>query len=84
MKLEGRPEGAIAPCGRVRGSYLHGMFGSDAFRAAFLRSLGAESHTEYDETVETTLDKLAGHLEEHLDLDLLLSLSAPVSEMEKA
>ena len=84
LKLEGRPEGAIGPCGRVRGSYLHGMFGSDAFRAAFLRSLGAESHTEYDETVETTLDKLAGHLEEHLDLDLLLSLSAPVSEMEKA
>ena len=84
MKLEGRPEGAIGRCGRVRGSYLHGMFGSDAFRAAFLRSLGAESHTEYDETVESTLDKLAAHLEEHLDLDLLLSLAAPVGETEKA
>ena len=67
------------PSGQVMGTYLHGCFGSDAFRAAFLASLGAAaSSLRFDDLIERTLDGLAAHLENHLDLDLLLSLAEPV------
>ncbi len=74
--LEGRPDGAISPTGQVMGSYLHGCFGSDAFRTKFLTSLGINaSELRFEETVERTLDALAAHLEANLDLDLILSLA---------
>ncbi len=70
------PEGAISPDGRIIGSYLHGMFRDDAFRAAFLATLGARSDGEsYGDRVERTLDTLARHLEDHLDLDGLFALA---------
>jgi len=71
-----RREGAATVDGRVRGAYLHGLFASDAFRAAFLGDLGAASGLNYGQNVEETLNALAAHLERHMDLDLLLSLSA--------
>ncbi len=74
--LEGRPDGAISPTGQVMGSYLHGCFGSDAFRTKLLISLGLHaSELRFEETVERTLDALAAHLEANLDLDLILSLA---------
>lgn len=74
--LEGRPDGAISASGQVMGSYLHGCFGSDAFRAKFLTSLGIQaSELRFEETLERTLDALAAHLEANLDLDLILSLA---------
>lgn len=76
FEVEGRPEGAISADGRVMGSYLHGVFSADGFRAAFLGALGAEaSNTCYQEGVETTLDALADHLEAHLDCDGLIALA---------
>ncbi|XDA96470.1 cobyric acid synthase [Sulfitobacter sp. LCG007] len=69
------PTGAASADGRVRGCYLHGLFASDAFRAAFLSELGQRSDLAYDAGVEETLDALAQHLERHMDLDLLLSLA---------
>ncbi len=69
-----RAEGAMSADGRVIGSYLHGMFRNDAFRAAFLRDLGAEaSNVSYGDTVEATLDALADHIEAHLDVGGILS-----------
>lgn len=66
-------EGAISADGRVAGSYLHGMFTDDAFRAAFLTDLGATpSGHRHNAAVETTLDALAAHLEAHLDVAGLL------------
>ncbi|MFG1403695.1 cobyric acid synthase [Xanthobacter sediminis] len=65
-------EGAVSADGRVVGSYLHGMFRDDAFRAAVLAGLGASSSVRYDAGVEATLDALAAHLEVHLDVDGLL------------
>ncbi|APX22634.1 MAG: cobyric acid synthase [Rhodobacteraceae bacterium] len=70
--VEGRPEGAESACGRVQGSYLHGMFRDDAFRAAWLGGFGVASEGGYDAGVETTLDALADHLEIHLDVAGLL------------
>ena len=74
--VDGQPEGAVSADGRVCGSYLHGMFRDDAFRAAFLRELGAgPGGLRYDQTLEDTLDALAQHMEAHLDVSGLLDLA---------
>lgn len=39
--VTGQPEGAVSTDGRVMGSYLRGIFGSDAFRRAFLQDWAA-------------------------------------------
>lgn len=70
------PEGATSADGRVMGSYLHGMFTDDAFRAAFLTGLGAAAGgAAYDATVEATLDALADHLARHMDTEALLEIA---------
>ena len=74
-KVGGQPEGAVSANGRIMGSYLHGMFSGDAFRAAFLDRFGAASTTSYGAAVEATLDALATHLEAHLDVEGLLAIA---------
>ena len=77
--VNGAPEGAQRPDGRVMGSYLHGMFTEDAFRRAFLANLGARpGSVSYGQTVEETLDALADHLAAHVDCDRLLALAGNV------
>jgi adenosylcobyric acid synthase len=72
----GVDEGAQSPDGRVAGAYLHGLFTGDAFRRAYLAELGASaSGLSYEAEVEATLDRLADHLEAHLDLDGLLAVA---------
>jgi adenosylcobyric acid synthase len=74
--VNGAAEGAVSPDGRIMGSYLHGMFSDDSFRAAFLAARGAApSSLAYSETVEQTLNALAAHLEAHVDVDALLRLA---------
>ena len=74
--IDGVAEGAVSPDGRIIGSYLHGMFAGDAFRQAFLATLGAApSSYAYTADVETVLDDLAAHLERHLDVAGLLALA---------
>jgi len=76
LDIGGRRDGAASPDGRVMGSYLHGLFTADGFRAAYLTGLGGTAgNAGYDDTVEQTLDALADHLEQHLDLDALLKLA---------
>ncbi len=71
-----RAEGATNATGRVVGTYLHGAFSDDAFRQAWFAEIGLESAlTRYDQTVETTLDRLAEHMEAHLDVDGLLDVA---------
>ena len=74
LELSGRPEGAISADGRIMGCYLHGLFAADGFRGAFLSRLRdrAVSGVAYETGIERTLDRLAQHLETHLDLDALL------------
>jgi adenosylcobyric acid synthase len=75
-RVDGQPEGAVSPDGRIIGSYLHGMFAGDAFRAAFLASLGtAPSAFSYAAGVDDALDALAAHLEAHLDISGLFALA---------
>ncbi|WP_205949771.1 cobyric acid synthase [Paracoccus contaminans] len=74
--VDGRPEGAVSASGRVAGSYLHGLFAADRFRAAYLAGLGiAAGGLDHAALVEDTLDALAAHLERHLDMDALLGLA---------
>ncbi|MEO1557412.1 MAG: cobyric acid synthase [Pseudomonadota bacterium] len=73
-QVSGQNEGAMSADGRVCGSYLHGMFRNDGFRAAWLAGFGVSARaTSYDQTVEATLDALADHLETHLDVPALLA-----------
>ncbi len=78
LDIADRAEGAASVSGRVRGCYLHGLFSSDRFRAAFLNDLGGTSTLTYDSDVDMTLDALGRHVETHLNLDLLLSLARTV------
>ncbi len=79
LTIDGAPEGAASADGRVKGCYLHGLFGSDEFRAEYLGQLGsAQSGLDHGASVEATLDALAEHLETHFDIDGLLALARPV------
>ena len=56
-----------APTGDVRGCYVHGLFGHDAQRRAWLDWIGAPaSALAYEAEVEATLDGLAEHLDRHV------------------
>ncbi|BCP53436.1 cobyric acid synthase [Kaistia sp. 32K] len=77
LERAGAGEGAVSPDRRVRGSYVHGLFGDDAFRRDFLVKIGAEpSDLTYEIEVDRVLDRLADHLEEHVDTDAILRYAA--------
>jgi adenosylcobyric acid synthase len=76
FRIGGEDEGAQSPDGRVAGAYLHGLFSDDAFRSAYLAGLAAPpSGLAYEAEVDAVLDRLAAHLETHLDLDALLAVA---------
>ena len=72
-------EGAANGTGRVLGTYLHGIFASDAFRAVYLSSLGATSTVIFEDEVDQTLDALATHIEAYFDLDALLAAASDIT-----
>ena len=83
LVLDGHEDGAVSLDGRIAGTYLHGLFTSDAFRRTLLRSLGwrdpGASGSAADRR-EREFDRLAGAVREHLDLTFLrdaLGLTAP-------
>ncbi|MBV8505643.1 MAG: cobyric acid synthase [Alphaproteobacteria bacterium] len=78
LRLAGGPDGCVSADGLVAGCYLHGLFASDPFRRAFFAGLGAEpSEITYEHQIETTLDSLADHLEDSLDISALLAAAWP-------
>jgi len=69
-------DGAVSKDGRVLGTYLHGIFQTPGFRAAFLNRLRRQkglperpAATEHD-----PFDKLAAHLAAHIDMGRLLDI----------
>jgi len=77
LTLAGEPDGAISKNGSVMGCYLHGLFASDSFRKELLASLcpGRKQDLRYESLVEDTLNSLATHLEQNLNLDDVMALS---------
>ncbi len=79
FEVSGQSEGAQNAQGTVLGSYIHGLFADDIFREKFLDLLGGKSANSsalrYHQLVDTTLNKLADHLEQSLDCDALLNLN---------
>ena len=77
VTIDGRPDGAVSADGRVSGTYLHGLFGSDAYREKLLGSFGiAGSRQSYRARVDAALDEVAAELESLLDRDWLERLLA--------
>ena len=68
-------DGAQSVDGLAAGTYMHGIFASDAFRHAFLH---ITSNVKQEQEVEGALDALARHLEAHLNLKALLNLAGEV------
>ncbi|MGO6967210.1 cobyric acid synthase [Rhizobium leguminosarum] len=66
--IDGAPDGALSADGRIMGTYLHGLFGSDTYRARLLQSFGLSGEGgNYRESVDRALDEIASGLEKHLD-----------------
>ncbi|WP_158874780.1 cobyric acid synthase [Antarcticirhabdus aurantiaca] len=75
-RIGGADEGAVSADGRACGTYVHGLFADDRQRAAWLARLGGTpAGIDYEAGVEAALDGLATHLERHVDIDAILSLS---------
>jgi adenosylcobyric acid synthase len=73
---DGRSDGAVDESGRVAGCYIHGLLADYRQRQHWLQRLGARgSAFDYEAEIEVTLDKLADHIEAHLDCDRLLALA---------
>jgi len=72
----GQRDGAVDATGRIAGCYIHGLLADDRMRRYWLERIGAEaSDLRYEPEVDATLDKLADHLEAHVDCDALLALA---------
>ena len=68
---------AASPDRRIRGIYLHGLFSQDAFRAAYLKEIGAlPGSLNFEAGIDATLDALAAHMEHYLDIDGILEIAA--------
>jgi adenosylcobyric acid synthase len=74
------PDGAASESGRVFGSYVHGLFDNDDFRHSLLLALRtaldlapAETWVTVAAERESRIDRLAIHLRNSLDINLLTS-----------
>ena len=69
-------DGAVTRDGRVCGTYLHGLFGNDSFRSAFLNRIRRKKGLAEREAAvqDDPYDKLAAHLEQNLDMERLLRI----------
>jgi adenosylcobyric acid synthase len=73
---DGREEGAVSDFGRIAGCYVHGLFSDDRQRGHWLlRIANRSSGLTYEADIETTLDRLADHIERHIDCSRLLELA---------
>lgn len=78
FQIQGRNEGARSADGLVSGTYIHGVFASDAFRRAYLADLraGRPQADAWEARVERTLDELAAHVAGIVDLDRLFEIAS--------
>jgi adenosylcobyric acid synthase len=79
-EMESIADGAVSESGRVLGTYVHGIFDNDDFRHAFIRAARAAVDlvpaTKYacvGAEREARIDRLADHLRNSLNMNLLKS-----------
>jgi adenosylcobyric acid synthase len=74
VRINGVNDGAVSADGKVFGTYLHGLFGADRFRAALLGSMGIAAEAfDYKAGVDAALDGIAAELETVLDINALFA-----------
>ena len=73
--LAGGPDGAVSADGRIEGTYVHGVFNEDRFRAAWLERVraGASSTLAWESAIDRAIDELADGMEAALDVDTLFA-----------
>lgn len=77
--LDGRPDGAISADGKVSGTYLHGLFDSDSYRAKLLAEFGIRGgETNFRADVDKALDEIAGELDRLVGFERLMEASAQI------
>lgn len=68
-------DGAMSAAGNVCGSYVHGLFDHPALRGAYLNGLraglGLPARESLAPPVDEDIDRLADHVEAHVDAELL-------------
>jgi len=77
LSIDGRPDGAVSPDGRIAGTYLHGLFDAPGATRTYLRSIRPDANLEtptqsHDAWRQSQYDALADHLRAHLDVKTLL------------
>ncbi|MES9964841.1 MAG: cobyric acid synthase [Candidatus Sedimenticola sp. 20ELBAFRAG] len=77
VNLPGRTDGAISPDDKVAGTYLHGIFESQAGCDLLLQWAGLSQACtpDYNALREREIDRLADAAQEHLDIDRIVSIS---------
>ena len=79
LTIEGQDVGAASANGRIVGSYVHGLFASDEFRASYLAQLCSgrkATGLHYSERVDQALESWAAQLETELDIEQMLSIAS--------
>lgn len=78
---DGREDGVISDNGRIMGTYLHGIFDNDVFRNEYFSKLTKALNKDvalqginYQEQKELEYDRLAAHVEAHIDVEKLLEI----------
>lgn len=75
-------EGCQTDGGRLRGTSVHGLFENDGFRRAFLSEVAARTgggwvpdpSVSFAAARQRGFDRLADHLEAHLDMEAVVGL----------
>ncbi len=74
--IDGRPQGAISPDGKVMGLYVHGLFDQTEVRAALLPELSGQiTPTNHSQRIHEALDRIGDILEAHLDIPTLSKIA---------
>ena len=90
-ETESIPDGAVSESSRVFGTYIHGFLDNDDFRHSFIQAARAavdlapaEKYAQVGAEREARIDRLADHLRNSLDMNLLqgwiVQPSAPAVE----
>lgn len=75
VQLKDKVDGVISEDEQIMGTYLHGLFDKETALHSLLNWGGLDNieHFDYDDLRERELDRLADEMQQHIDIDLLLS-----------